>query len=96
MDLGSGLGHLSYSTLVHAGDTWEEMNASLRTFVPQVKANVCPDAPFGVSLRLSAASVATLTTIPLSATRCGTTCVRTTCTSIPSMRFRTGLSRAAM
>jgi hypothetical protein len=52
MDLGNGLGHLTYSTLVHPGDTWEEMWASLTTYVPQVKARVCPDdrvAPFGNS-----------------------------------------------
>src|SRR5262245_43707508 len=60
MDLGNGLGHLTYSTLVHPGDTWDDMWASLTTYVPQVKARVCPDAPFGVSLRLSAASAATL------------------------------------
>ena len=64
MDLGSGLGHLSYSTLVHPGDTWADMNDSLRRFVPAVKANLSPDEPFGVSLRLSAASVATLTADP--------------------------------
>ena len=29
MDLGDGLGHLTYSTLVHPGDTWDEMWASL-------------------------------------------------------------------
>lgn len=61
MDLGDGLGHLSYSTLVHPGDTWPEMWDSLQTFVPQVKARVCPDAPFGVSLRISASSAETLT-----------------------------------
>jgi hypothetical protein len=60
MDLGNGLGHLTYSTLVHPGDTWDEMWASLTTYVPQVKARVCPDKPFGVSLRLSAASARTL------------------------------------
>ncbi|HEY8583987.1 MAG TPA: metabolite traffic protein EboE [Capillimicrobium sp.] len=60
MDLGNGLGHLTYSTLVHPGDTWEEMWASLRTYVPRVKERVSPDAPFGVSLRLSAASATTL------------------------------------
>ncbi|TQS43399.1 metabolite traffic protein EboE [Cryptosporangium phraense] len=60
MDLGAGRGHLSYSTLVHAGDTWAEMDASLRTHVPAVKAAVSPDQPFAVSLRLSAASVGTL------------------------------------
>jgi hypothetical protein len=64
MDLGGGLGHLTYSTLVHPGDTWAEMWDSLQTYVPRVKARVCPDAPFGVSLRLSAASAATLTADP--------------------------------
>ena len=61
MDLGDGLGHLSYSTLVHPGDTWPEMWDSLQKYVPQVKARVCPDGPFGVSLRISAASAQTLT-----------------------------------
>lgn len=60
MDLGNGLGHLSYSTLVHAGDTWGEMKASLEEFVPRVKQRVSPDAPFAVSLRMSAAAVETL------------------------------------
>jgi hypothetical protein len=61
MDLGNGLGHLSYSTLVHAGDTWAEMRASLETYLPQVKQRVSPDGAFGVSLRISADSAATLT-----------------------------------
>ncbi|MEV8613465.1 metabolite traffic protein EboE [Amycolatopsis sp. NPDC051373] len=56
MDLGTRLGHLSYSTLVHPGDTWDEMSASLETYVPEVKRRVSPDAPFGVSLRISGAS----------------------------------------
>jgi hypothetical protein len=61
MKLNTGLGHLSYSTLVHPGDTWAEMNASLREFVPQVKKRVSPNAPFAVSLRISASSAKTLT-----------------------------------
>jgi hypothetical protein len=60
MDLGRGLGHLTYSTLVHPGDTWAEMWTSLTTYVPKVQKRVCPNAPFGVSLRLSNASAATL------------------------------------
>lgn len=64
MKLGNGLGHLSYSTLVHAGDTWAEMDASLRTFVPQVKKRISPNAPFAVSLRISAESAKTLTSDP--------------------------------
>ena len=60
MLLPGGLGHLTYSTLVHPGDTWPEMWDSLQSFVPAVKARVSPDAPFGVSLRLSGSSAATL------------------------------------
>jgi hypothetical protein len=56
MDLGNGYGHLTYSTLVHPGDTWAEMRASLETYVPEVKARFSPDAPMGVSLRISNAS----------------------------------------
>ena len=61
MDLGNGLGHLTYSTLVHPGDTWAEMWDSLNRYVPQVKARVSPNKSFGVSLRLSASSAQTLT-----------------------------------
>jgi len=64
MDLGNGLGHLTYSTLVHPGDTWPEMWESLTTYVPKVKARVSPDRRFGVSLRLSAASAQALTDNP--------------------------------
>jgi sugar phosphate isomerase/epimerase len=60
MDLGNGLGHLTYSTLVHPGDTWAEMWDSLNRYVPQVKARVCPNKSFGVSLRLSNSSAQTL------------------------------------
>ena len=64
MNLKNGLGHLSYSTLVHAGDTWAEMNASLREFLPKVKQRISPNEPFAVSLRISAASAKTLTESP--------------------------------
>ena len=64
MDLGNGLGHLTYSTLVHPGDTWAEMWDSLQRYVPSVKARVAPHQSFGVSLRLSAASARTLTGSP--------------------------------
>lgn len=63
MDLGK-YGHLTYSTLVHPGDTWSEMWHSLITYVPRVKARVSPDAPFGVSLRLSHSSTDTLINSP--------------------------------
>ena len=60
MDLGNGLGHLTYSTLVHPGDDWEQMWASLTTYVPKVKARFAHNQRFGVSLRLSASSAQTL------------------------------------
>src|SRR6185436_11323732 len=52
MDLGKGLGHLTYSTLVHPGDTWDDMWTSLTTYVPQVQKRVCLKDPFGVLLWL--------------------------------------------
>jgi hypothetical protein len=64
MLLTNGMGHLTYSTLVHPGDTWEEMWDSLQKYVPQVKKRVCPNDRFGVSLRLSAASAETLADSP--------------------------------
>ncbi len=54
MDLGHGLGHLTYSTLVHPADNWEQLWTSLNTYLPKVKARVSPDAPFGVCIRLAA------------------------------------------
>ena len=64
MYLGDRFGHLAYSTLVHPGDTWEQMRESLETYAPAVKARVSPDAAYGLSLRISGASAATLTADP--------------------------------
>ncbi len=46
--------HLTYCTNIHAGETWDEVRASLKSHVPQIKAQVCPQAPLGLGLRLSA------------------------------------------
>ena len=56
MDLGNGLGHLTYSTLVHPADNWDQLWASLQNYLPKVKARVSPNAAFGVCLRLAAPS----------------------------------------
>jgi hypothetical protein len=64
MDLGNGYGHLTYSTLVHPGDTWADMKNSLQTYLPGVKKKFSPDKPMGVSLRLSGSSVETLLAQP--------------------------------
>jgi hypothetical protein len=60
MELPGGLGHLTYSTLVHPADTWEDLWSSVTTYLPPVKERIAPDRPFGVSLRLSAASAGRL------------------------------------
>ena len=64
MDLGNGLGHLTYSTLVHPADNWKQLWDSLQTFVPKVKARVSPNAPFGVCIRLAAPTADLLTNNP--------------------------------
>jgi len=64
MDLGGKLGQLTYSTLVHPGDTWPEMWDSLTRYVPAVKKRFSPDKRFGVSLRISGKSAETLTGDP--------------------------------
>ena len=60
MDLGNGLGHLTYSTLVHPADNWEQLWTSVQTYLPKVKARVSPNQPFGVCLRLAAPTAAEL------------------------------------
>jgi sugar phosphate isomerase/epimerase len=60
MDLGNGLGHLTYSTLVHPADNWDQIWHSLNTYVPKVRDRFAGNQRFGVSLRLSAKSAETL------------------------------------
>jgi hypothetical protein len=46
--------HLTYCTNIHPAETWAEVRALLTELVPEVKAAVCENEPFGVGLRLSA------------------------------------------
>lgn len=52
--------HLTYCTNIHAGETWEDVRSSLEAHVPQIKAQVAPDTPFGIGLRLSAVAAEAL------------------------------------
>ena len=45
--------HLSYCTNIHPGESWAEIEQSLKTYVPDIKKQVSPDNPFGLGLRLS-------------------------------------------
>ena len=50
------LGHLTYCTNIHAGNTWPEVRAGLEKNLPLIRTEVAGEAPFGVGLRLSAAA----------------------------------------
>lgn len=56
-----GDAHLTYCSNIHPGESWPEIEANLERHVVAVKARVCPDAPFGVGLRLSARAAQELT-----------------------------------
>lgn len=45
--------HLSYCTNIHPGESWVEVEQSLKEYVPEVKKRLSPNAPFGLGLRLS-------------------------------------------
>ena len=51
---------LTYCTNIHPGETWADVERVLAELVPVVKADVAPDRPFGVGLRLSARAAAEL------------------------------------
>ncbi len=55
-----GQPQLTYCTNIHAVETWEEIATSLDAHVPAIKAAVCPDATFGIGLRLSGTAAAVL------------------------------------
>ena len=52
----AGAPHLGYCTNIHPGERWSDVRRVLAEHVTRVKRRVCPDAPFGVGLRLSAAA----------------------------------------
>ncbi|MDH3715652.1 MAG: metabolite traffic protein EboE [Gammaproteobacteria bacterium] len=61
MKLGAGsLGHLTYCTNIHAGETWPEVLSALQQYLPEVKNEFSPQAPMGVGLRLSNAAAEAL------------------------------------
>ena len=52
MRLNNGL-HLAYCTNVHPGESWAETLDSLKRWTLPVKAQVCPNGPYAIGLRLS-------------------------------------------
>lgn len=52
--------HLTYCTNIHPGESWDEVFAQFRKFLPAVKHAVSPDKNFGVGARFSAQAVSEL------------------------------------
>jgi len=49
----TSFGHLTYCTNIHAGESWDDHFLALKQNVPSIKAQLSPDKPFGIGLRLS-------------------------------------------
>jgi len=49
----TSVGHLTYCTNIHAGESWDDHFAALKQNIPSVKKLLSPDKPFGIGLRLS-------------------------------------------
>ncbi len=45
--------HLTYCTNIHPGESWEETFGNLKAYIPRIKKEISPDAPFGIGLRSS-------------------------------------------
>ena len=48
----TALGHLTYCTNIHAGESWHDHFEKLRETIPTVKEKLSPVEPFGIGLRL--------------------------------------------
>jgi hypothetical protein len=45
--------HLTYCTNIHPGENWAAVFANLQTYIPPLKAQLAPNDPFGIGLRLA-------------------------------------------
>ncbi|ACB53804.1 unknown [Crocosphaera subtropica ATCC 51142] len=45
--------HLTYCSNIHPGEDWEDVFKNLQTYIPKLKKELAPDAPFGIGLRLA-------------------------------------------
>lgn len=52
--------HLTYCSNIHPGESWQQVSDNLSTHLPGIRQRLAPDSAFGIGLRLSASSVATL------------------------------------
>ncbi|MBD2339543.1 metabolite traffic protein EboE [Calothrix sp. FACHB-156] len=45
--------HLTYCSNIHPGESWEEVFANLKKYIPELKSRLSPEAAFGIGLRLA-------------------------------------------
>ncbi|MEH1924101.1 metabolite traffic protein EboE [Nostoc sp.] len=45
--------HLTYCSNIHPGESWLEVFANLKTYIPELKSRLSPTEPFGIGLRLA-------------------------------------------
>ncbi|QLE39316.1 xylose isomerase [Nostoc sp. C052] len=45
--------HLTYCSNIHPGESWLEVFANLKTYIPELKSRLAPTKPFGIGLRLA-------------------------------------------
>jgi hypothetical protein len=53
IELPWGTAHITYCTNIHAGETWDEISASLDAHVPRIRELISPNSELGLGLRLS-------------------------------------------
>ncbi len=54
MKIGTNNGfHVTYCTNIHPGEEWKEVFANLKHYIPVLKAQLSPNQPFGIGLRLA-------------------------------------------
>lgn len=47
------IGHLTYCSNIHSGESWNDHFGKLQRHIPEIKQQVSPFGPFGIGLRLS-------------------------------------------
>ena len=52
--------HLTYCSNIHPGESWAEVRTQIGRHLPEVRARLSPDEPFGIGLRLSAGAAESL------------------------------------
>lgn len=56
LDKDRRLGHLTYCTNIHAGESWDDVMASLRRNVPAIRQSLAPEGDIGIGLRIGGAA----------------------------------------